>query len=87
MAGLDGRRLCAGAQRRGLSRQLERSFGGRSLRAHPHLDAAERTDRCTPAQKADIVAYILNHNKFPAGKTELEPKTEVLKQIKIELKK
>ena len=41
----------------------------------------------TPAQKADIVAYILNVNKFPAGTTELEPKTEVLKGIKIEMKK
>jgi len=41
----------------------------------------------TPAQKADIVAHILNSNKFPAGTTEIEPKTEVLKGIKIELKK
>ena len=41
----------------------------------------------TPAQKADIVSHILNFNKFPSGKTELEPKTEVLKQIKIEMKK
>jgi mono/diheme cytochrome c family protein len=41
----------------------------------------------TPAQKIDIVSHILNFNKFPSGKTELEPKTEVLKQIKIEMKK
>jgi len=41
----------------------------------------------TPAQKADIVAHIFNLNKYPAGMTELEPKTEVLKTIKIELKK
>jgi mono/diheme cytochrome c family protein len=41
-----------------------------------------------PAQgKADIVAHILNFNKYPAGSAELEPKTEVLKQIKIEMKK
>jgi mono/diheme cytochrome c family protein len=40
-----------------------------------------------PAQKADIVAYILNMNKYPAGAGELEPKLEVLKGIKIELKK
>ena len=40
-----------------------------------------------PAQKADIVAHILNQNKFPAGAAELEPKTEVLKGIKIEMKK
>jgi hypothetical protein len=39
-----------------------------------------------PAAKADIVAHILNQNKYPAGQTEIEPKTEVLKQIKIELK-
>lgn len=41
----------------------------------------------TPAQKADIVAHLLNYNKYPAGKTELEGKTEVLKLIKIEMKK
>lgn len=41
----------------------------------------------TPAQKADIVAHILNYNKYPAGTTELEPKTDVLKLIKIEMKK
>ena len=41
----------------------------------------------TPAQKADIVAHILNSNKFPAGTAEMEPKTEVLKGIKIEMKK
>ncbi len=41
----------------------------------------------TPAQKADIVAHMMNANKYPAGTTELEPKTEVLKGIKIEMKK
>ncbi len=41
----------------------------------------------TPAQKADIVAHIMNQNKFPAGAAELEPKTEALKRIKIEMKK
>jgi hypothetical protein len=40
-----------------------------------------------PQGKVDIVAHILNFNKYPAGSTELEPKTEVLKEIKIELKK
>jgi cytochrome c1 len=40
----------------------------------------------TPAAKADIVAHILNFNKYPAGAAELEPKTEVLKTIKIILK-
>ena len=41
----------------------------------------------TPAQKADIVAHLMNQNKFPAGQAELEPKTEALKLIKIEMKK
>jgi S-disulfanyl-L-cysteine oxidoreductase SoxD len=41
----------------------------------------------TPEQKADIVSHIMNANKFPAGQTELAPKTDVLKTIKIELKK
>ena len=40
-----------------------------------------------PEAKADILAYIFNQNKYPAGTTALEPKTEVLKAIKIELKK
>ena len=41
----------------------------------------------TPEQKADIIAHLMNQNKFPAGAGELEPKTEALKLIKIELKK
>ena len=40
-----------------------------------------------PAAKADILAHIFNMNKYPTGSTEIEPKTEVLKTIKIELKK
>ena len=40
-----------------------------------------------PSAKADILAHVLNVNRYPAGQTELEPKTEVLKQIKIEQKK
>lgn len=41
----------------------------------------------TPAQKADIVAHIMAGNKWPVGTGELEPKTDVLKLIKIEPKK
>ena len=41
----------------------------------------------TPAQKADIVAHILNANKFPVGTAELAATTPELKQIKIEQKK
>lgn len=40
-------------------------------------------DGVTPDQKADIVAHLLKQNKYPAGKTELEGKTDVLKLIKI----
>ena len=36
---------------------------------------------------ADITAYILSVNKFPAGKTELPHATEFLKQIRIESEK
>jgi mono/diheme cytochrome c family protein len=36
---------------------------------------------------ADILAYILGVNEFPAGKTELEHKTEVLKEILFEAAK
>jgi mono/diheme cytochrome c family protein len=36
---------------------------------------------------ADILAYILSVNKFPAGKTELPHATEFLKQIRIETEK
>ncbi|HEY1337918.1 MAG TPA: c-type cytochrome [Bryobacteraceae bacterium] len=32
---------------------------------------------------ADILAYILKVNNFPAGKTEMEHESEALKQIKI----
>ncbi len=41
----------------------------------------------TPAAKADIVAHIMSGNKWPTGTVELEPKTDVLKLIKIEQKK
>lgn len=43
--------------------------------------------KVTDQGKADIIAFLLDANKYPAGTTELQPKTEVLKQIKIELKK
>ena len=38
----------------------------------------------TPAQAADIVSFMLSASKFKAGAMELEPKLEVLQQIKIE---
>ena len=36
---------------------------------------------------ADILAYVLSVNKFPAGKSELEPKAEVLRGIRFEAEK
>jgi mono/diheme cytochrome c family protein len=36
---------------------------------------------------ADILSYLLAFNRFPAGKTELERQTEVLKQIRLEATK
>jgi S-disulfanyl-L-cysteine oxidoreductase SoxD len=43
--------------------------------------------RLTRQQDADVLAYILNLNHYPAGKTELPAQSEVLKQIKIEAAK
>ena len=42
--------------------------------------------RLTRQQDADILAFMLSANKFPVGKAELERETEVLKQIKLEIK-
>lgn len=36
---------------------------------------------------ADAIAYILQANRFPAGKADLEAKTEVLMQVRIEASK
>jgi len=38
-------------------------------------------------QNADIVAYLLSFNQFPAGKTELAKDTDILKQIRFEAQK
>jgi|SRR5580700_3545476 len=38
--------------------------------------------RLTRQENADVLAYILSLNKFPAGKSELDRQSEVLKQIK-----
>jgi mono/diheme cytochrome c family protein len=36
------------------------------------------------SEKADILAYLLHVNKFPPGKTELQDKAEMMKDILIE---
>jgi S-disulfanyl-L-cysteine oxidoreductase SoxD len=43
--------------------------------------------RLTRQQDADILAYILSFNKFPAGKTELPRQTEFLREIRFEATK
>ena len=59
-------------------------------------DLFERIRTTMPQNKAgklsrevndDITAYILNVNKFPAGKTELAHSAEFLKEIRIESEK
>ena len=48
---------------------------------------ADRPGKLNREQIADILSYILNFNRFPAGNTELERQTEVLKQIRLEAAK
>jgi len=60
------------------------------------VDLSERVRRTMPPNKpgqlnrqqtTDILSHVLSVNGFPAAKTELEPKTELLKQIRIEASK
>jgi S-disulfanyl-L-cysteine oxidoreductase SoxD len=41
----------------------------------------------SPAEKANIVAYLLQVNKFPSGSAELPPDAEPLERIQIEAEK
>jgi S-disulfanyl-L-cysteine oxidoreductase SoxD len=43
--------------------------------------------KLTRQQDADVLAYLLSFNKFPAGKTELSRQMEFLKQIRFETTK
>jgi quinoprotein glucose dehydrogenase len=45
---------------------------------------ADRPGKLSREQDADILAYMLSMNQFPAGKSELERQTDALKQIRIE---
>jgi S-disulfanyl-L-cysteine oxidoreductase SoxD len=40
-----------------------------------------------PAEKANIVAYLLQVNKFPSGSAELPPDAEPLERVRIEAQK
>ncbi|SPE34254.1 Cytochrome c, class I (fragment) [Candidatus Sulfopaludibacter sp. SbA3] len=46
-----------------------------------------RPGSLTRQQNADILAYMLSFNQFPAGQTELQKDTELLKQIRFEAQK
>jgi S-disulfanyl-L-cysteine oxidoreductase SoxD len=48
---------------------------------------ADNPGHITRQQNADVIAHILNVNQFPPGKTELDTRTEVLKQIAVEMAK
>jgi mono/diheme cytochrome c family protein len=43
--------------------------------------------RLSRQQIVDILSYVLSVNSFPEGKTELDPKAEMLKQIRLEATK
>ena len=43
--------------------------------------------RLTRQQDADVLAFMLSINKFPAGKAELYRQSEMLKEIRFEAKK
>jgi mono/diheme cytochrome c family protein len=45
---------------------------------------ADRPGKIGRDQCADILAYILSMNQFPAGPSELPGRTEILKQIRLE---
>ena len=46
-----------------------------------------RLGKLSRQQITDILSYVLSFNSFPAGKTELDPKPEVQKQVRIEATK
>ncbi len=45
---------------------------------------ADHPGKLTREQDADVLAFILSVNRFPEGKSELDHRTEVLRQIKLE---
>jgi len=48
---------------------------------------ADNPGHLTRQQDADILAHILSANQFPPGNKELETRSEVLKQIRLEAEK
>jgi S-disulfanyl-L-cysteine oxidoreductase SoxD len=48
---------------------------------------ADRPGKLSREQTADVLAFMLSMDQFPAGKMELEHQSEVLKQIRFESEK
>jgi|SRR5580700_1204185 mono/diheme cytochrome c family protein len=48
---------------------------------------ADNPGKLTRDQDSDVLAFMLSVSQFPAGQSELEHRTEVLKQIKLEATK
>jgi quinoprotein glucose dehydrogenase len=48
---------------------------------------ADRPGKLSREQNADVLAFMLSVSQFPAGKTELEHQSEILKQIRFEAEK
>jgi len=48
---------------------------------------ADHPGKLTREQDADVLAFVLSVNRFPEGKIELDHRTEVLKQIRLEATK
>ena len=48
---------------------------------------ADRPGRLSREQNADILAFLLRMNQFPAGASELPSRTEFLKQIRLDAEK
>ncbi len=48
---------------------------------------ADRPGKLSREQNADVLAFMLSVSQFPAGKTELEHQSEILKQIRFESEK
>ena len=48
---------------------------------------ADNPGKLSREQDADILAFMLTMNQFPEGSTELDHRTELLKQIRFEAEK
>ena len=75
-------RACAGWRR--LPDQMERIDGGRLFELVRTTMPQDGPGSLSPASTADVLAFMLNRNKFPGGKTELPADLDGLKTIRID---